>query len=172
MGRTFGWSPVKIGLTLGMTLVIAGVSGKLICGYFVDAMYRRGVHDAQLRWYARCLSAATPIGVLATTSDNPWIFLTGIGFFLVLLSPLPACCGASLNLVTPNELRGAGIAFFGATAGVLGLGGGPMLIAAAAEHIFDGPADIGLGMATMIVACCPLAAALLALGCHGMREAA
>ena len=52
MGRTFGWDPSRIGFALGSTLVIAGVVGKLICGFAVDAMFRRGVHDAQLRWYA------------------------------------------------------------------------------------------------------------------------
>lgn len=171
MGRTFGWSSGKIGLTLGLTIVVAGVTGKLICGRVVDAMYDRGFRDAQLRWYASCLLVATPIGIIATTSANPWVFLGGVCAFLVLLSPLPACYAASLNLVTPNELRGAGVAFFSATAGLIGIGGGPILIAAASDHIFSGPADIGLGMATIIAVCCPLGAALLALGCRAMRAA-
>jgi MFS family permease len=171
MVRTFGWSPGKIGLTLGTTLVIAGVCGKLLCGHFVDAMYRRGLRDAQLRWYAACLVIATPIGVIATTSDNPWIFLAGVGGFLVLLSPLPACYASSLNLVTPNELRGTGVAFFSATAGLIGMGSGPMLMAMIAEHFFSGPAAIGSGMATVIAMCCPLGAVLLAFGCRAMREA-
>jgi MFS family permease len=171
MVRTFGWSASKIGLTLGMTLVIAGITGKLLCGHFVDAMYRRGLRDAQLRWYAACLIVATPIGVIATTSDNPWIFLGGVGAFLVLLSPLPACYATSLNLVTPNELRGTGVAFFSATAGLIGMGGGPILMATIAENIFGGPSAIGLGMATVIGICCPLGAALLGYGCRAMREA-
>jgi MFS family permease len=171
MGRTFGWSPGKIGLTLGLTLVAAGICGKLLCGHFVDTMYRRGYRDAQLRWYAACLVIATPIGIVATTSGNPWVFLVGIGALLVLLSPLPACYSASLNLVTPNELRGTGIAFFAATAGMLGLGGGPFLIATIAENFFSGPDAIGKGMAAMIAICGPLAAALLAFGCRPMRQA-
>ncbi|MGL4566874.1 MAG: hypothetical protein ACRCVD_16390, partial [Halioglobus sp.] len=170
MARTFGWDGVKIGLGLGTTLVIAGIAGKLLCGHFVDGMYRRGIRDAQLRWYSRCLLMATPIGVLATTSNNPWVFLGGVGCFLVLLSPLPACYGASLNLVTPNELRGTGIAFFAATTGLIGLGGGPLLIAFIAENVFGGAADIGLGMAATIALCCPIGAVLLRLGCRGMRE--
>lgn len=171
MGRTFGWSPGQIGLTLGLTLVAAGICGKLICGHFVDAMYRLGYRDAQLRWYAACLVIATPIGIIATTSGNPWIFLGGIGALLVLLSPLPACYSASLNLVTPNELRGTGIAFFAATAGMLGLGGGPFLIATISESLFSGPSAIGNGMAVTIAICGPLAALLLALGCRPMRQA-
>ncbi|MCB1690185.1 MAG: MFS transporter [Halioglobus sp.] len=171
MGRSFGWSASQIGLSLGITIIIAGIAGKLFCGYVVDAMYSRGFRDAQLRWYAACLLVATPIGVLANTSDNPWVFLGGIGVFLILLSPLPACYIAALNLVTPNELRGTGVAFFSATAGLIGMGGGPILIAAISENIFNGPSDIGLGLAALVAICCPLGAVLLALGCRPTREA-
>ncbi len=171
MGRTFGWSASQIGLSFGLTLVIAGVAGKLICGYIVDAMYSRGYRDAQLRWYATCLLIAAPVGVIATTSGNPWIFLAGIGVFLVLLSPLPACYGAAMNLVTPNEMRGTGVAFFAATVGLVSVSGGPVLIAGISDYLFSGPADIGLGMATLIAIFCPIGALLLAAGCSGMREA-
>jgi len=171
MGRTFGWSSGRIGLMLGIALVAAGIVGKLICGLVVDAMYRRGFRDAQLRWYAGCLVAATPVGLIATTSANPWVFLGGIGLFLILLSPLPACASAALNLVTPGELRGTGIAFFASTAGLIGAGSGPILIAAVSDRVFGGHGSIGLGIATMIAVCCPLAAVLLACGFRAMRAA-
>ncbi len=171
MGRTFGWGASEIGLTLGLAIVIGGITGKLLCGHMVDAMYRRGFRDAQFRWYAACLLVATPIGILATTSDNPWIFLIGIAVFLMLLSPVAACYAAALNLVTPNDLRGTGMAFFASTAGLLGMGSGPILIAAASDYLYGGPADIGLGMATVFGIGCPLAAVLLALGFRAMRDA-
>ena len=171
MARTFGWEAGRIGLTLGLTLVASGVSAKLICGYRVDALYRRGWRDAQLRWYASCLLIATPVGILATTSDNPWIFLSGTGVFLTLMSSLPACYVTSLNLVTPNELRGAGIAFFSATAGLVGIAGGPLLVALISDHLLDGPSSIGMAMAIMMIIFCPLAAVLLRLGCRPMRKA-
>ncbi len=171
VGRFFGWDPGQIGLGLGLTIVAAGISGKLLTGYAVDSLFRRGRLDAQLRWYAVSLAIATPIGIFATTSDSPWLFLAGIGAFLVLLSPLPACYATALNLVTPNELRGAGVAFFSATAGLIGLGGGPVVIATIAEQVFGGPQDIGLGLAAMVAVCCPLAAVLLWAGCSAMREA-
>jgi len=86
MARTFSWEAGQIGLTLGLTLIVSGIIGKLASGYFVDAMYRRGRRDAQLRWYAICLLIATPVGIFATTSGNPWVFLIGIGALLILLS--------------------------------------------------------------------------------------
>jgi MFS family permease len=172
MGRAFGWSPSKIGLSLGLTLIAAGIAGKLIGGFLVDTMYRRGYRDAPIRWYAACLVVATPIGILATTSDNPLVFLGGIGLFLMLSAPMPACASAALNLVTPNELRGTGAAFFAATAAALGAIAGPILVATVSEHIFAGQAfAVGKALATVIGICCPLSAVVLALGFKSMRDA-
>jgi MFS family permease len=171
MGRTFGWDAGRIGFTLGVTLVVAGVVGKLLCGFAVDAMFRRGVHDAQLRWYAASLAAATPFGLVAFTSSHPWVFLGAFSLYVTLLTPLPACASAALNLVTPNELRGTGVAFFASTAGLIGAGTGPVLIAAISDRFFGGDASIGLGVAAMIAVCCPLSAVLLACGFRAMREA-
>lgn len=170
MGRTFGWGASEIGLYLGLTLIVSSIAGKLLCGYVADAMYKRGYRDAQFRWYALSLFLAAPIGAVVMTFDNPWMFLGGVSIFLMLLAPLPACYIAALNLVTPNELRGAGVAFFSGTAGLIGIGSGPIIIAAISDTVFGGNA-IGLGMAVTIAICCPLAALILAKGCKAMRTA-
>jgi MFS family permease len=171
MSRSFGWTPSEIGLHLGLTLVAAAVIGKPTAGRLIDAMYRRGYRDAQMRWYAACLVLAMPVGIIANSSSNPWVFLGGVGLFLLLLQPLPVCAFTALNLVTPNELRGTGVAFFTATSGLLGAGSGPMLIPAASELIFHSESAIGLGMATVIGVCSPIAALFLALGLRSMRDA-
>src|SRR3546814_3735139 len=73
MGRTNVWKADQIGLYLGLTLFASGIVGKLVAGLAVDAMYRRGIRDAQFRWYAVALLAATPLGLLAFTSSSPWL---------------------------------------------------------------------------------------------------
>ena len=171
MGRNFGWGASQIGLSLGLMLVTAGVVGKLICGNAVDYLYRRGYRDAQIRWYGICLLLALPFGLVATTSANPWVFLIGLGTFIALTAPLPACASAALNLATPNELRGSGVALFAATGGLIGAATGPVLIAMASDCLFGGGASIGLGIATMMAICCPLGAIALFCGLGAMRDA-
>ncbi|MET0385988.1 MAG: MFS transporter [Polyangiales bacterium] len=171
MGRTFGWSASKIGLALGITLTAAGIVSHVLSGRLADAMFRRGTRDAQLRWYAGCLLAAAPAGIIATTSATPWIFLAGISVFLTLVSSFNACASTALNLVTPNELRGTGIAFWAATSGLTGAIAGPVLIAVFSQRFFTGPSGIGAGMATLMAICCPISAIILALGFRAMREA-
>lgn len=170
MGRTFGWSASQIGLYLGLTLIVSSIIGKLLCGYAADALYRRGYRDAQFRWYGWSLVLAVPFGIVAMQLDDPYWFLGCVSIFLILLAPLPACYIAALNLVTPNELRGAGIAFFSGTAGLVGLAAGPLIIAFFSDQVFGGNA-IGLGMATTIAICCPIAATLLLTGCKAMQDA-
>jgi hypothetical protein len=171
MARSFGWSSSKIGITLGGMLTLSGLVSQLVCGRFVDAMYRRGSRDAQFRWYAGCMLAGTPLGVIALTSSNPWVFLVFQSGFLVLASSVSACAFSALNLVTPNPLRASGIAFYAATAGLVGSASGPIVIAAVSDHVFHRESAIGLAMATVTAVCCPIAAGLLALGCRPMREA-
>ena len=171
MSRSFNWSAGRIGLTLGMTVMGGSIVGKLLCGTIVDAMYRRGFHDAQLRWYSICLLVATPLGIFATTRGDPYVFLIGLGLFQILISAMPACAFASLNIVTPNELRGTGIAIFTTVFGLIGGGAGSVLIAVISDHVFSGKATLGLGMATLIAVCCPIAALLLYLGTSPMRAA-
>lgn len=170
MGRTYGWTGSQIGLALGIILTASGLIAQTMCGRIVDSMVRRGVRDAQFRYYAICLALAAPIGVVGSASANPWVFVGGIGLYLTLFSSLSACAGTALNLVTPNQLRGTGMAFYAGSAGLIGISCGPILIALAAK-LFDGPGALGYGMATVIGIGLPLAAVSLALGFRAMREA-
>jgi MFS family permease len=78
---------------------------------------------------------------------------------------------AALNIVTPNELRGRGIALFALVTGTLGAGGGPVFIAAVSDYLYKDKQAIGLAMATVIAICLPLAALFLALALRPMRQA-
>lgn len=167
VSRTFGWSAGEIGVALGPAFMIAGIVGKLACGYFVDRMYQRGYRDAQLRWFGICLLLATPIGLFATLSGNVWTFIVAITVFMTFIGAMMACALTALSLVTPNQLRGAGVAVFTTFAGLVGGGVGPVLIAA----VSDSGGSIGLGLAVMIGIGCPLGALSLLLGLRAMREA-
>jgi len=174
MTRSFGWSAGRVGLILGATLMAAGVFGKLLCGYMVDAMYRRGYRDAQFRWMIGCVVIGTPLGLIGTTSGNPWVFIVCIGLFVTLLGGMTACAMAALNLITPNQLRGTGVAIYATVGALIGGSGGPYAVAAISQYVFHGDSTrstLGLGMAVLIVVCCPLAALVLWRGMRPMREA-
>ena len=171
MGRTFGWGFGEIGLTLGLIIGITGIISPIVAGRIIDAMVRSGRRDAQFLWYGSCLVLAAPVGVIATTASNPWVYIAFISIFQLLTSPISACMNASLNLVTPNALRGTGVSFFSATVGLIGLGTGPLLIGAMSDHMFHNEQAIGYGMATLIAIGCPIGGLALLWGRKPMRSA-
>jgi MFS family permease len=169
ISRKFGWSAGEIGAALGPALMIAGIVGKLACGRIVDWMYQRGHRDAQLRWYGICLLLATPIGVFAALSGSAWTFIVAIAVFMTLIGAMQACSLTALNLITPNQYRGTGVAVFTTVVGLVGNGAGPVVIAAVAGS--GAQSSMGLGLAVTIGVCCPLGAACLLLGMRAMRDA-
>jgi MFS family permease len=169
ISRTFGWSAGEIGAALGPALMIAGIVGKLACGRIVDGMYQRGYRDAQLRWFGICMLIATPVGVFATLSGSVWTFIVAIAVFMTLIGAMQACALTALNLITPNQLRGTGVAVFTTFAGLVGGAAGPVLVAAVSD--LGSQSSIGFGLAVVIGICCPLGAACLLLGLRSMREA-
>ncbi|GIX29902.1 MAG: MFS transporter [Porticoccaceae bacterium] len=172
MARHYGWSSAQIGLFLGTTLMGVGVAGKLLAGWFVDFLHRRGHRDAQLLWYGCCCLVAGPLALVTMASHHPWLFTAGVGAFMILLSPMAACCYAALNLVTPNELRGVGVALFSATAGIAAVSAGPVLIAWVGNAFFPGSGALGMGLAAVFAAACPLAGILLLAARRPMRALA
>jgi MFS family permease len=171
LARTFHWGPADIGLGVGLAMALGSISGQLFSGKMVDIMFRRGYRDAQMRWYMVALLVATPIGIAAMTIGNPWAFLILLYLLLVAMSSLPSMAMAALNIVTPNELRGTGIALFALVTGTLGAGMGPVLIAAVSDYIFKDEKAIGLATAAVMAVCLPLAALCLGLGLRAMRGA-
>jgi MFS family permease len=171
LARNFGWNPSKVGLTVGLMTSLSSIIGMLTAGRMSDWLFRRGYRDAQLRWYAACCLIATPLGVIAMTSSNPWFYIGFTFLMIMLICGMPSCAMTALNLVTPNELRGTGIAFFNITTGILGAGSGPVLIAAVSDYIFKDEKAIGHAMAVVILVCLPLAALFLSLALRAMRDA-
>ncbi len=169
ISRSFGWSAGEIGAALGPALMIAGIVSKLASGRIVDAMYRHGYRDGQLRWYGICLLLATPVGVFATMSGDAWTFVIAIAVFMTLIGAFQVCALTALNLVTPNELRGAGVAVFTTVAGMVGGGLGPVVIAAVADS--GSESSIGRGLAVMIGICCTAGGVCLLFGLGAMRKA-
>lgn len=169
-GRTFHWSATDIGLYLGSAIIVGGIIGKVICGNSLDWLTRKGYQDAHFIYAVIVLCLAGPVGVIGLTSTNPMLFLAMISVIFMLLSPVAPMYVGSLNMATPNQLRGAGVAFFGATVGLLALSLGPVLVAYLSKLLFEGK-SIGGGMAVLFGVSCPIAAAILQFGRAAMREA-
>lgn len=168
--RGFGWSVTQTGFTMAGLTALAGSSGLLGMGLFVDRQMARGVRDAHFRfavWLSLTIALCGAIGFSSSNIVLFFLFYT----ILKLLAPIGGMASASIQIVTPNELRGTVSAIYLFVVTLLGAGTGPTVVATCTELIFHDPAKVGLAMALTCVVLGLFAAACFALGRRQMREA-
>jgi MFS family permease len=152
--RTFQWTSSEIGFVFGLIVLIIGTSGIVLGVIIADKWLRRGALDSYLRvtMFAAlgilifgCLAALMPNSVLALIFLCPTICLLG---FPVGLAP------ASLNFITPNQLRGQAISLYLFLLNLIGLGFGPTAVALITDYIFKNTSALRYSLAifTFIIA--------------------
>jgi len=167
--RKFGWSVQRTGFTLGLLTLIFSVGGLLVAGRVVDGLYRKGRHDAHLRFYA----GATMIGGLCGlgVALAPDIYIVLLCLALVKsVAPFVPIAAAALQLTAPNQFRGRISALFLLTYNIISWGLGPVIVAAISDFL-SGGGGLGMGLAVTFAICTPLALILFLLGLGPMRDA-
>ena len=91
----------------------------------------------------------------------------------VLFGSLPyGAAAASLQDITPNQLRGQVSAFYLFGLNLAGIGCGPTLVALLSDRVFHSEQALGPALALVTAITAPLGVALLALGISPYRRAA
>jgi len=104
--RRYGWIPAQIGPYLGVTNFIFGTAGLLLAGMLAG----RYIHAGGKAVYIRLMMAAETLVIipllLAHTVDNPY-WVLGCAGGVIFFGGFSAGLGpASLQSITPNEMRG------------------------------------------------------------------
>ena len=167
--RSYGWNPAQIGLSFGLTLLIAGTSGVYFAGWLSDRLARRGHLDAHLKaaafGFVGCgvLGALAPLMPSATAAQLllvPAIFLS--------MMPYP-CAGTAIQLIVPNRARAQVTAIYVTITTLVGLGVGPFVVGTMTDRVFRDPAQIRYSLAVVIAVAAPLMFALLMFACAPYR---
>ena len=150
LSRRFGWDSGQAGVAFGLVTAGAGVAGSLCGGWFSDLADRRGGIGARLRV---CAVAALVAGLAAAMiSSNKLEFVllaVGLWVFASTIGGIGAI--AALQEAIPDRMRGTGASLFTLGNAVIGLGGGPTLVALATENIYRSSAAVGFAITTAIV---------------------
>lgn len=171
LARKFGWEPAAIGPWLGLFVGGGGMLGPIVSGAVADALYRRGMIDVHFRLQMVYSGLTVLIAALALTTASPWIFLSAVGAIYFISAATVPHAGVSLQLVTPNELRGRITAVYGMISTLMGLGLGPLVVALITEHVLHDRAAVGLSMAIVISGAAALHVLFMALGVKTYRKA-
>jgi MFS family permease len=169
--RHFGWEGGAIGVAFGLALAVGGLTGPIISGAVADWFFRRGVFDIQFRLTAIYMAAAVPMTVAMFMASSPWLFLSGVGGIYFISAAASPLCSAALQIVSPAELRGRTSAVYGFVSTLLGLGIGPVLVAAITEHVLHDHGAVGTSIAIVVAGSAFCSMLLMLLGLRAYRSA-
>ena len=156
--RTYGWSSVHTGYVLGLTAVIAAPAGLLLGAWLAERRAARGFDDANMRVAAWASTFAIPWIALGPLMPSPVlaVAMAAAGHFVVSVAGAPM--SASLQVITPNEMRGRVTALYLFTANVLGIGVGPTAIAVMTDLVFHDEAKLRYSLVLAgLLSCIPAA---------------
>jgi MFS family permease len=139
--RIFSWSPDRVGLYFGIITAAAGIAGSLLGGFIADLAERRGGDRARLLVsMTGALLAVTAAAAISQGHADAMLF--GLGFWIFTATVGEVSAVAAIQDIVPTQFRGTAFAMLTFTNTLMGLGGGPPLIAAATEYVYRSPAAV------------------------------
>ena len=164
MVRVYEWDLAHAGRVYGVIALVAGSAGVFTGPTVARVLARYGKRDFPMRIGAIGATLATiSLGLLPFQSD-PHIALTCIGLASFGVTLPLALVTSSMQIVTPNDMRGVVNGMYVVTTNVLGLALGPTLVATATDFLFADPKAVAqsLGLVSLVVG--PIAVVLLMMG--------
>lgn len=133
--RTFDWAMPVIGLKFGLIVTVFSGLGVLVGGWLADRYVRKGVRAGRV--YVGIISG---VGILVSAGNfllgNPDLILLSLAipaFFMAF--PLGAAAAAVQELM-PNRVRALASSIFLFFINMVGMGGGPYVVAFFTDSVF------------------------------------
>jgi nitrate/nitrite transporter NarK len=151
--RVFGQAPAQAGFAVGSALLVFGTLGVLAGGWLTDRLGARGHLDAAMR--VGLLSAVCTVPFAVTATVVP-VLSAGLALFcgLVFFTSMPfGAAAAAIQFVTPARMRATASSLYLCVLNLVGLGGGPTLVAVFTDYLFADDLAVGrsLALASAIV---------------------
>ncbi len=133
--RTFGWQMKEVGLKFGLIVTIFSALGVLAGGWLADRYAKRGIENGNLR-----VGLISGVGILLSAcnfllSDPNLILLSlAIPSFFVAF-PFGAAT-AAIQEIMPNRVRALASSIYLFFVNMIGLGGGPFVVAFFTDSVF------------------------------------
>jgi MFS family permease len=167
--RTYGWAPADVGLYLGMVLFVGGAGGVVGGGLAAEWLRRRGYSDANVRIGLIAALLITPLGIAAPLMPSG---AASLGLFsgVIFLAGAPfGAAVAAVMAISPSRMRAQASALFLLGVNVIGLAGGPIVVAAFTDFVFKDDQLIAYSLASLVALTAPLAAIIIWLSMKPYR---
>ena len=142
-------------------MIAAGTAGLLLAGTIADAWMQRGTKDAYVRTILLSIICITPCAVTLGFANTEAVGILAMALAVFFSAFQGGIAGGTLQLMTPNRMRGQVIAIYTLVANLIGLGLGPTVVAATTDYVFGYDEAIGQSIALSAAVMCPLGGLLL-----------
>jgi MFS family permease len=149
--RVHNWQRARIGLTLGLMILTAGILGMFVGGKLCDHWISKRIHEAPLKvGVVGTVGAGVFFGSAMSMPNVTWLLVLMVPAQFFLALPVGSSY-ASLQLIFPNQLRGqvAALMVF-----VISLGGqslGPLAPGLINDYVFRDGNMVGWSLAITVV---------------------
>ena len=171
MIRTFDYTRGEAGWVMGFVMLISGTLGLLVGGILADRYYTRGHSDAYSKTVLMAVAGIMPFTIALGFVETPAAALVAMFCAIFFGAFQGGVAAGTLQLFTPNEMRGQAVALYFLVANLVGLGLGPTIVASFTDFVFKSDAAIGKSLALTAAIMCPLAAVILLSGLKHVRRA-
>lgn len=161
--REFGMTAQEAGYSFGGVFALCAVSGSLILPWIADRMSKRGRGDALPLIAIAALVLGAPFAVFAPMAGDARTAVMLVAPAIFFLAGAPTLATVSVHMIAPARARAQMQSIYLMMTNIVGLGMGPTLTVLLSEWLFDGPSDIGMGLAAMAVLTTPIALTALFL---------
>ena len=169
--RNHGWTRTEIGLSYGSIAMIVGIAGSIAGGFLASLYIRKGRADGTLRvvWLSTLILLPLATGLTLTRDAH-----LGLGLLIPVtfcMSMPPGLIIATLQTISPNELRGQMVAFYLIAVNFLSYSFAPSLPAILSDFVFESELALGQSISTLAVFNYTIASICLGLSLKYYRDA-
>lgn len=134
--RTYGWSAGQIGTAYGLIIMIFGTLGVVSGGALGDYIKAKGHRNGRIYVMIIAGVATLPFSLAAPLMENPYtalILIAPASYFATFTTGVGP---SALIDMMPNQMRGFASALSGLIVSLIGLGIGPLAVAAVTDYVF------------------------------------
>lgn len=158
--RSFGTSIAEAGLYFGIFILFGGPLGAFFSGWLADRGIKAGRLDSPMKIAAIGFFLALPVIVAFGLAPNLQIAVLFCAPLSVLLGFPFGIATSSLQLMSPNHMRGQAAAVYYITVNLIGFTTGPLSIALMTDYLFANDAALNLSIALSAFLFIPVGVAL------------
>nr|MCS5574830.1 MFS transporter [Pseudomonadales bacterium] len=119
--RTFGYTRPEAGWVFGLVMIGSGTVGLLLAGTLSDRLVSKGIHDAYVKIILFSMVAMIPSAAALAFLESDLLAIVFMSLAVFFSAFQGGLAGGTLQLMTPNRMRGQVMAGYGLSSNLIGL---------------------------------------------------